>query len=91
MFQADRVFFQRNPASGLVEWYFLAREGTFGPYPSQEIARTMLNEYIERHKAAKDTGGRTANSPVALCLESKAYDPTVHEYDPMKRKKGKDF
>ncbi len=115
MFAADRVFSQRNGKTGLVEWFFNAREGVFGPYNSKEIATKTLHEFVEKCKAAYDDGGRGSQSTVAekrqaahdegdgqpalvlslleasaLSLETKQYDAASLQYDPLKRKKGKD-
>lgn len=88
MFKADRIFHQRNPRSGEVEWYFQAREGLIGPYKSRDIAEKMLKAFIERCIAAGDDGGRSQKK-TGLTLE-KVEDFAVFEFDPSKRKKGKD-
>ena len=91
MFQADRVFFQCSLATGLVEWFFLAREGTFGPYPSQQVSREMLSEFVARNKAANNDGGRAAAAASSMLrLETKVRPTAVNEYDPLKRKRGKE-
>lgn len=58
MFQAERVFAQRNTRTGLIEWFFNAREGVFGPYTTKDIANQFLKEFVERCKASGDDGGR---------------------------------
>lgn len=107
MFAADRVFSQRNGVTGLIEWFFNAREAVFGPYNSKDTATKMLQEFVEKCKAAHDDGGRSKKATPALpletgllldnllletnlSLETRQYDAASLEYDPLKRKKGKD-
>jgi hypothetical protein len=90
MFQPDRVFSERNPKSGLMEWYFSAREGVFGPYSTKDVSQRILREFIERRKAGYDDGGRSLPSGKGLSLVAKDHNETIEVYDPLKRKKGVD-
>lgn len=58
MFQSERVFSHRNTATGLVEWFFNAREGVFGPYNSKDVAKKTLEEFVQKCITAGDNGGR---------------------------------
>ena len=58
MFELDRTFCQRNEDTGLMDWYFNAREGVYGPYRSKQIAEKELKIFINRHKIDNDDGGR---------------------------------
>lgn len=58
MFEAERVYNQRNPTTGITEWFFLAREGYFGPYVSKEAAQNQLAAFISYCVKNGDDGGR---------------------------------
>lgn len=58
MFEAERVYNQRNPTTGVTEWFFLAREGYFGPYVSKEAAQKQLSAFICYCVKNGDDGGR---------------------------------
>jgi hypothetical protein len=47
MFNAARVFSQRNPNTGLIEWFFSAREGNFGPFRDMQTAAKELDAFIQ--------------------------------------------
>lgn len=40
------------------EWYFRAREGLIGPYPSRACAKAMLIRFKARCRRAASAGGR---------------------------------
>ncbi len=92
MFELDRTFTQRNMKTGLMEWYFNAREGIFGPYHNKKMAEEELNVFCERRKLAEDQGGRSK----AKKKDTLSLVPMEHEYtepvffDYAKRKKGVD-
>lgn len=44
-FSPDRMFQQWNPATGLNEWFFIAREGVKGPHPSKDKALRELESF----------------------------------------------
>ena len=58
-FKSDRTFSHRNPDTGLMEWFFNAREGIYGPYLSKEEASLCLKEFIAHCIKMDDDGGRT--------------------------------
>ena len=58
MFRAARVFSQRNPETGLIEWFFSAREGSCGPFRDMQSAAKALEAFIQNRKKYKDDGGR---------------------------------
>ena len=92
MFEIDRTFCQRNAKTGLMEWYFNAREGIFGPYNTKPIALDELNIFVERRKLAEDDGGRSSvkkkDKLTLVPLEYKPIEPVLFDY--AKRKKGID-
>jgi len=91
MFQPDRLFSQRNPATGLIEWYFHAREGTFGPYGAKDAAKKILDEFVALRIASNDDGGRGARQSIKLSLEAMDAALVPRQYEPSQRKKGKEF
>lgn len=60
MFDVERVFSQRNPQTGLMEWFFFAREGVFGPFSNKEKSTEELNAFIKNCIKNGDDGGRKA-------------------------------
>lgn len=58
MFELDRTFSQYSAKTGLTEWYFNAREGVCGPYPTKQKAAAELEAFIKRQKKTNDDGGR---------------------------------
>lgn len=59
-FDADRVFYQASPQTGIkAGWYFTLRGGkAHGPFGSKEAGERVLNEMIEHFKRNGDAGGR---------------------------------
>ncbi len=59
-YDADRVFYQSSPQTGLkAGWYFALRGGkTHGPFGTKEAGERVLREMIEHFKRSGDTGGR---------------------------------
>jgi len=47
MFESDRIFSCSNPGTGLMEWFFSARNAICGPYSSKEQATKGLKEFIQ--------------------------------------------
>jgi len=91
MFQPDRLFSQRNSISGVVEWFFHAREGTFGPYDAKLAAKKILDEFVALRVASHDDGGRGARKKsLHLSLEAKESSLIPQQYLPSQRKKGKE-
>jgi hypothetical protein len=92
MFELDRTFCQRNPKNGLMEWFFSAREGIFGPYQSKKIAIDEMKIFIDRREATKDDGGRSPTKnkeTLSLApIDHLELEPVV--FDHSKRKKGID-
>lgn len=62
MFQADRVFSCHNPKTGLIEWFFSAREGNFGPFRDKITATRELEAFIKNCIKTKDDGGRSSGT-----------------------------
>jgi hypothetical protein len=86
VFGAARIFSQISNETGLSEWFFMAREGVFGPYQSKEVMLKALNDFVEHKIKTTDDGGRSAGKH-KLSLEPLEHDyPIV--YDSSKRKKG---
>lgn len=62
MFEAARVFKQRDSKTGLTEWWFSAREGTFGPFTNMQTAAKALDAYIQNCLENNADGGRNKNA-----------------------------
>jgi hypothetical protein len=90
MFEVDRTFSSRNPKTGLMDWFFSAREGVFGPYSSKVEAAKHLKEFIEYCKVRADDGGRSDSTSKKLAILPKEYTLAPKQFDPTKRKKGVD-
>lgn len=89
MFEIDRTFCQRNNKTGLMEWFFQAREGLVGPYSSKQIAIEELNIFIGRRSTSGDDGGRSS-SKTKLTLVPFACETGAEFISHDKRKKGID-
>lgn len=90
MFDIDRTFSQRSEKTGLMEWYFNAREGIFGPYATKQIASNELAMFIERRILADDDGGRGAVKTDKLSILPIEHTSEPKVFDYAKRKKGID-
>lgn len=62
MFRAARIYIQRNFKTGKTEWFFKAREGSFGPFASKEIAIYELNAFIGQCIEKGHDGGRQSDN-----------------------------
>ena len=69
MFSADRIFSQRNNKTGLVEWFFNAREGVLGPFESRQQATKAKDEFIQFNIKMKNDGGRTSGVNLKLSID----------------------
>lgn len=70
MFRAERIYNQRNPKTGITEWFFSAREGNFGPFGTKENAERELKAYISHCIKNGNDGGRgTSAKTSGLSLE----------------------
>jgi hypothetical protein len=86
MFELDRTFCQRCSSTGLMQWYFNAREGIYGPYDTKKRATDELNIFIERRKLAEDNGGRgITKNKLSIMPPELALEPLI---DHVKRKNG---
>ena len=84
-FKSDRTFSHRNPDTGLMEWFFNAREGIYGPYFSKEEASLCLKEFIAHCIKVGDDGGRTNPEQRQFSLMPKKYSaPGVVNWDTQK-------
>lgn len=70
MFEAERIYSQRNHKTGMTEWFFYARECSFGPFSNEKIAKEELDNFI-RHcvKNQADGGRKPASKTTKLSLE----------------------
>jgi len=59
MSTSDRTFSRLNPLTGETEWFFNAREGVFGPFPTQEIALNAVTEFVRQKIGQNDDAGRS--------------------------------
>lgn len=69
MFELDRTFSQGNMQTGLMQWYFNAREGVFGPYETQKMAHDELEIFVERRRFSGNGELKDANKKGKLILE----------------------
>lgn len=44
-FRSDPYFCQRNTENGIMEWFFLSREGTKGPFDSRQTAASARHAH----------------------------------------------
>lgn len=89
MFEAKRIFSQRNVETQATEWFFQAREGIIGPYESERVAEKGLEGFVAHCRQRGLDGGRGGRKQVGLALEP--LEPfTIKEFDPARRKKGLD-
>ncbi len=88
MFEVDRTFSCRNPDTGLMDWFFSAREGVYGPYSSKEQATKHLKEFIKYCMEKGDDGGRADQSSGRLTLMPKEYSLVAQQFDTTKKKRG---
>lgn len=92
MFEIDRTFSQRCADTGLMKWYFNAREGIFGPYDTKQMAQEGLSIFIERRRLAEDDGGRgtTVKDDSKLTMVPIEYTLEPKFFDYAKKRKGID-
>ncbi len=75
-FEADRTFSVQNQKTGLVEWYFQAREGNAGPFTTKARATEKLNEFKALCIKTNDAGGRHAEGHLAMLSGSVSFELT---------------
>lgn len=88
MFEADRTFTQRNAETGLMEWFFSAREGILGPFHSKKEAEKAIATFINFNIKNKDDGGRSSKGKLELSLEPLDGSMNTIKYGETKRKRG---
>jgi len=54
----DRIYAERDTETGELVWFFYTREGEFGYYSSEDLARESLIRHIERCKQNNLDGAR---------------------------------
>jgi hypothetical protein len=70
MFEKNRFQLERNKATGHMDWFFDAREGTMGPFESWEAAERALKRHVEHCiRNGLDGGRRLGLDSAALKLE----------------------
>jgi hypothetical protein len=90
MFEINRIFSTRNSDTGMMDWFFSAREGIIGPYSSKEQATKDLQEFVQLCIKVGDDGGRTKPESGRLSIMPKECPEVVHQFNPVKKKKGID-
>ncbi|MFU8789847.1 MAG: hypothetical protein ACNA7G_12520 [Methylobacter sp.] len=90
MFEIDRTFCQRSAETGLMEWFFYAREGVYGPFLTKEKAEGAVKKFIKFNVAISDSGGRNSAGKAALSLAPMANVANAIKLDGTKTKLGKD-
>lgn len=69
MFEVERVYSQRNARTGQIEWFFMAREGNFGPFPDKNTATKQLDNFVKNCiKQGTDGGRKTGKKEFKLGL-----------------------
>jgi hypothetical protein len=58
MFRSDCYFAQRNPKTGVMEWFFYSREGVQGPYPTKPRATQGRETHVAYCLKRGIDGGR---------------------------------
>lgn len=70
MFGVKRLYSNRNPKTGLVEWFFSAREGEYGPFPDKANATKELEVFIKSCIRNSEDGGRKfGRNPIKLSID----------------------
>jgi hypothetical protein len=90
MFEVDRTFSQRNAETGLMEWFFSAREGILGPFHSKKEAEKAIETFINFNIKNNDDGGRSPSRNVELSLEPLNGSMNTIKFGDTKRKRGVD-
>lgn len=60
MFTSNRIISYTNLSSGNISWFFLAREGAFGPFDSKQYTVAVLEQFVKNCIESNNTGGRSA-------------------------------
>jgi hypothetical protein len=68
MFEIDRIFSQRNSKTGLMEWFFSAREGVLGPFENKAQAQNALKVFADFNIKNNDDGGRSSTGNIQMTL-----------------------
>ncbi len=89
MFKPHRIFAQHNPNTGMMEWFFNAREGIFGPYTSKDAAAIALDDFVLARSNAGEDGGRSkeAKADEGLSLAPMEHPPV---YDPLRKRRDRE-
>ncbi len=90
MFESDRTFCQRSAETGLMEWFFYAREGVYGPFLDKEKAEKAMEKFIKFNVRTADSGGRNSVNKVGLSLVPMDNATSAIKLDGTKTKRGKD-
>ncbi len=92
MFELDRTFYQRNAETGLMEWFFYAREGVYGPFLDKETAAKALEKFCKFNVETSDDGGRSSDSEskVTHSIAQQGNSLNTMKLDNLKSKRGKD-
>ena len=90
MFESDRTFCQRSAETGLMEWFFYAREGVYGPFLAKEAAEKAMKKFIKLNAGISDSGGRNSAGKVQLSLAPIDNATSAIKLDGTKTKRGKD-
>lgn len=88
MFKIDRTFSCRNSDTGLMDWFFNAREGIYGPYNSKEQAAEALKIFIQHCMERGADGGRSQSESDRLSLVPLECLEVTKQFNPFQKKKG---
>lgn len=59
MLTSNRIISYTDLSSGNISWYFLAREGTFGPFDSKQYTVAVLEQFVKGCVESGNAGGRS--------------------------------
>jgi len=86
MYRPDRIYSLTHPRTKVIEWFFSSREGEIGPYPSKDVARQVLADFVKRRIDLGDDGGRSGPRLPDPHLVVAAEYPMI-QYDPEFRRR----
>jgi len=59
MLTSNRIISYTNLSSGNISWFFLTREGTFGPFDSKQYTVAVLEQFMKSCLESGNAGGRS--------------------------------
>lgn len=91
MFELDRTFCQLNGKTGMMEWFFSAREGLYGPFSSKEKTLKELDKFIKFNIKNSNDGGRKLMGDSKLSLAPRNGSTNAIKLTDTMHKRGEEF